>query len=98
MSTHGNGSTHEVPVPMTPRTDEEVDALWEPGDAIDEAPRLGVIDAARRHLAAGVHMVIWRDGRIVHVPAAEVLAELGVPVKATGEESLRTGRNGGAIP
>lgn len=66
--------------PMTPLTDEEWAATWEPGDAIDEALRLGVIDAARRHLAAGVPMVIWRDGRIVHVPAAEVLAELGAPI------------------
>lgn len=77
-------------------TDEEVDALWEPGDAIDEALRLGVIDAARRHLAAGVPMVIWRDGRIVHVPAIEVLAELGAPVVDAGEGPHRTGRNGGA--
>ena len=71
MPRPGNGSSMEVTT--TPMTDKEVDALWDPGDAIDEAVRLGVIDAARRHLVAGVPMVIWRDGRIVHVPATEVL-------------------------
>ena len=79
MPKRGNGSLLEAPTPPA-MTDKEVDALWEPGDAIDEALRLGVIDAARRHLAAGVPMVIWRDGRIVHVPAADVLAELGAPI------------------
>lgn len=57
-------------------TDKEVDALWEPGDAIDEALRQGVIRAARQHMDAGRPMVVWRDGRIAHVPAAMVLAAL----------------------
>lgn len=57
-------------------TDSEIDALWEPGDAIDAALRQGVIQAARRHLQAGKSMVIWRDGRIAHVSAATVLAAL----------------------
>lgn len=78
-----------APAPMIPLTDEEWAATWEPGDAIDEALLLGVIDAARRHLAAGVPMVIWRDGRIVHVPAAEVLAELGAPIADVTDEPQR---------
>lgn len=86
MPNHGNGSSPAAKVSLPPLTDEEWAATWEPGDAIDEALRLGVIDAARRHLAAGVPMVIWRDGRIVHVPAAEVLAELGAPIADVMED------------
>ena len=94
MPKHGNGSSMEAPT-LPPMTDKEVEALWEPGDAIDEALRLGVIDAARRHLAAGVPMVIWRDGRIAHVPAAEVLAELGAPIgDVTGDTRPSDGAKG----
>lgn len=42
--------------------------------AIERAVALGVRDALRKHALYGVPAAIWRDGRVVHVPAEELLA------------------------
>jgi hypothetical protein len=76
---------------VTELSDEEFDALWESGAAIDEALRQSVIDAARRHQAAGIPMVILRDGEVVHVPAEEVLAEIGAATPAMAPKPKKNG-------
>ena len=42
--------------------------------AIERAIALGVRDALRKHALYGVPAAIWRDGKVVHVPAEELLA------------------------
>lgn len=42
------------------------------GDAIDR----GFREALERHRQAGVEVVVWENGQIVHRDAGEVLAEL----------------------
>lgn len=41
--------------------------LFDEGDPIDEALRLGVADARRLHKKLGVPMATWRDGHVVWV-------------------------------
>lgn len=60
--------------------------------ALDRATR----DAIRRHKQAGVPMSIWRDGKVVLVPAEELEAELDrAGEKENGESSNGAGSNGG---
>ena len=49
--------------------------LFEEGDPIDEALRLGVADARRLHKRLGVPMATWRDGRVVMVHPEDLEVE-----------------------
>lgn len=65
--------------------DREVDIGEEfrRGDAIDEAVRQGVFDALRRHQRLGQNVAVWRDGRVVVVPATEI----EIPTEAEQDEA-----------
>jgi hypothetical protein len=58
MATNGKTRTRK---PLLPPTD------------LGEALRLSARDAYIRHKQAGVPLVVWRDGQIVHVPPDEIV-------------------------
>lgn len=64
---------------MIGKPQKSVQDLFLEGTPIDEGLRKGVREALLRHKKLGNPIVVWRDGRIVHVSAEEI----GVP--ATGE-------------
>jgi hypothetical protein len=43
------------------------------GQEVNEAMAHGVFDALKRHKEAGRSVVVWEDGRIVHVPPDEIV-------------------------
>jgi hypothetical protein len=49
-----------------------IDEIMEDGALIDAALGRAVREALRRHKLAGVPIVVWRDGRTVHVPPEEI--------------------------
>jgi hypothetical protein len=51
---------------------KSISELFKEGTPIDEALRKGVRDALIRHKKLGNSIVIWRDGKIVHVPADQI--------------------------
>ena len=56
---------------MFEKSDLDVTAIMRDGRAIDRAIAAAGIKALRVHRAAGVPLVIWRDGQVAHVPAEE---------------------------
>jgi hypothetical protein len=46
--------------------------LFEEGKPIDDALARGVAAALRRHKQLGNPIVVWRDGKIVHIPADQI--------------------------
>ena len=61
---------------MKRRETKDIGKIFAEGTLIDEAMRRGVREAMRQHRLAGVPMVIWRDGKILHVPAEQLEQEL----------------------
>lgn len=57
---------------MAERNGKGLDLCTASGDEINEAMKQGVYDALRRHKAAGVPIVVWENGQIVHIPAEEI--------------------------
>jgi len=57
-------------------TDRDFDAMFDDDRAFNAALCRAIERAARRHGAAGVPMVVRRNGRLAHVPADEILAEI----------------------
>lgn len=55
----------------------DIDRLFSEGTPIDEAVEQAAREARRRHRLAGTPMVVYRDGRIVKVPADQLDAEEG---------------------
>ncbi len=43
------------------------------GQEINKAINRGVYAAFRRHKEAGVPIVVWKNGRIVHIPPEEIV-------------------------
>ena len=56
---------------MTTRR-ESIDDILARGTQIDRAAREGVRQALLRHKRLGESIVVWRDGRVVEVPAEEI--------------------------
>jgi hypothetical protein len=61
---------------MRRKSGKDIGEIFAEGTPIDEALRRGVREAIRQHRLAGVPMVVWRDGRIVHIPAEQLEREL----------------------
>ena len=66
------------------KSGKDIGKIFAEGTLIDEAMRRGVREAIRQHRLAGVPMVVWRDGKIMHIPAEQLEKEL--------EELERAGR------
>jgi hypothetical protein len=55
-------------------------------ERVDDVPlilhamRQGVREALARHKERGNPVVVWRDGRVVWIPAAEIPVELTTPL------------------
>lgn len=46
--------------------------VFQEGTEVDEALRRAGREAIRRHKRGGVPLVVWKDGRVVHVPPEEL--------------------------
>ena len=60
---------------MTPEPTVDIDAAFELGTPIDEAMNEAVAEAVRLHQQAGVPLVVWRNGKVEHVSAKEILSD-----------------------
>jgi len=54
--------------------EKDLDEVFRNPVAITEALRLAFEDAIETHRRAGVPMVFWEDGKIIHLTAEEVIA------------------------
>lgn len=59
-------------MPMTTNRDVDIPALFRQGDAVRNAIRKSVFAAMRQYICAGESMVSWKDGKVVHIPPAEL--------------------------
>jgi len=61
---------------MSPEQRAKVDQILDgDGTEIDQAIQRGINEALRKHKAAGKPIVVWRDGKVVWVPADEIVIE-----------------------
>jgi hypothetical protein len=58
---------------MEEKTEKNIDEIFRDGTLIDKALKQGVRDALIRHKRAGNPIVAWRDGKIVWIPADEII-------------------------
>lgn len=57
---------------MAPERHPDPVRVFKEGVEIDRALERAQRDAIRQHKRAGVPLVIWKDGRVVHVPPEEL--------------------------
>ncbi|HEX2202707.1 MAG TPA: hypothetical protein VHG91_05400 [Longimicrobium sp.] len=57
---------------MSLRSSKDIGALFREGTPIDEAYRRAFENTVRRHREAGVPLILWENGQIVHVPADQI--------------------------
>jgi hypothetical protein len=69
---------------MTEKRNVDIEALIRQKEPVTEAIRLGGLEAMKRHIQAGVPMVGYKDGQVIHIPPEE-LAEM---LKAAEAEAL----------
>ena len=55
------------------RSSKDIAQIFRDRVLIDEAMRLAFEDAIEDHRRTGVPMVFWKDGKIVHMTAEEVI-------------------------
>src|SRR5690349_7374450 len=51
---------------------KSIQEIFDEGTPIDEALARGVASALRRHKMLGNSIVVWQDGRVVHIPADQI--------------------------
>jgi len=56
------------------RPQKDISQIFQERVLIDKAMQEAFMDAIETHRRAGVPMVFWKDGKIVHMTAEEVLA------------------------
>jgi hypothetical protein len=71
---------------------DRIGRLFADGRAVDEALRLAVRDAIRKHKRHNVPLAIWRDGRVVWVPAEELLAQRRAKTARKEKPATKRGR------
>ena len=54
----------------------DIARLLQEDEPVKEAIRLGIREAMKRHIAGGVPMVTWRDGKIVYIQPEELIESL----------------------
>jgi hypothetical protein len=55
-----------------PGSPKDISRLFREGTPIDEAMSAAVREAVLQHKRAGLPLVVWRDGKIVWIPADEI--------------------------
>ncbi len=53
-----------------------ISEMFDAEQIIDDAVTAASFEMVVQHKRSGQPIVVWRDGKVVHVPAEEVLAEL----------------------
>ncbi len=53
----------------------DIEALFEDGRAIDAALAKAVREAVLEHKRAGNPIAVWKDGRVVWIPAEEITVD-----------------------
>ena len=69
-----------------------IDQVFADGRLIDEALIAAAADARDRHRRAGVPLVVFRDGRIEHVPADRLVPDVDTLLMDADFEAERTAR------
>ena len=69
---------------MKGESNKDIGKIFTERVLVDAAMRRAMREAIRQHRLAGVPMVVWRDGKVVHLPAEQLEREL--------EELERAGR------
>lgn len=54
---------------------EDIEVLFDEGNAIDSALKAAVRNAVLRHKRLGQPIVEWRDGRVVLTPPEEIVVD-----------------------
>jgi hypothetical protein len=75
---------------MRRKSGKDISKIFAEGTLIDEALRQGVREAIRQHRLVGLPMAVWRDGKIMHIPAEQLEREV--------EELDRAGQPAGEGP
>lgn len=57
---------------MISKPQKSIRELFMEGTPIDDALGRAVEDALRRHKLLGQSIVVWRDGRVVRIPADQI--------------------------
>ena len=71
---------------MSGKKDIDIDALIRERTPVTEAIRRGGLAAMKRHMQAGLPMVSYIDGQVVHIPPEELIEMLaGAEAEMTGE-------------
>jgi hypothetical protein len=65
---------------MTPEPTIDIHAAFELGTPIDEAMQEAFLEAVRQHQQAGLPLVMWRNGKVEHVPAEMIKSQTPAPV------------------
>ena len=68
-----------------PEPTVDIAAAFELGTPIDDAMQAAFQEAVRQHHRAGLPLVVWRNGKIEHVPAEQFLKN-AAPVPAATPE------------
>ena len=77
---------------MKDKQGNRIGQIFADGRQIDEALRLAARDAIRQHALHDAPVVVWRDGRIAWVPAAEFRAKTQRKSSRKGTRSPKRGR------
>ena len=69
-----------------------IDQIFADGRLIDEALAAARADAIERHRRAGVPLVVYKDGRVEHVPAERLAPDVNALLKDVDFEAERSAR------
>lgn len=61
---------------MATEPNKDIAAIFREGVLIDRALEAATREAIRQHKQAGQPMVVWRDGKVVHISPEEMEAPL----------------------
>ena len=75
---------------LSPQESEELSRKLDDGEALARAMRKGVRRALRLHAAANNEVAVWRENRVVLIPASEAL-EAAYAFEDDGDRSIRPG-------
>ncbi len=60
---------------MAIESEKDISRLLREGKPIDDAMNAAVREVVLRHKQLGLPLVVWRDGKVVWIPAEEISAD-----------------------